>query len=80
MSRETRMAIEHSTPMPQRFESGVSARYETKVFSPWDRKRGTKLTPSPMKLPGYWNGSAGGIAKPFDGAILLESVRVALQS
>ena len=53
MSRETRMAIEHSTPMPQRFESGVSARYETKVFSPWDRKRRTKLTPSPMKLPGY---------------------------
>ena len=25
MSRETRMAIEHSTPMPQRFESGVTA-------------------------------------------------------
>ena len=49
MSRETRMPIEHSTPMPQRFESGVSARYETKVFSLWDRKRGTKLTPSPMK-------------------------------
>jgi hypothetical protein len=46
MSRETRMAIEHSTPMLQRFESGVSARYETKVFSLWDRKRGTKLAPS----------------------------------
>jgi ATP-dependent Clp protease ATP-binding subunit ClpB len=61
MSRETRMAIEHSTPMPQRFESGVSARYETKVFSLWDRKRGTKLTPSPMKLPGYRNGSTGGV-------------------
>jgi len=60
MSRETRMPIEHSTPMPQRFESGVSARYETKVFSLWDRKRGTKLTPSPMKLPGYRNGSPGG--------------------
>jgi hypothetical protein len=61
MSRETRMAIEHSTPMPQRFESGVSARHETKVFSLWDRKRGTKLTPSPMKLPGYRNGGTGGV-------------------
>jgi hypothetical protein len=38
MSGETRMAIEHSTPMPQRSESGVSARYETKVFSLWDRE------------------------------------------
>jgi formate hydrogenlyase transcriptional activator len=28
MNRETRMAIEYSTPMPQRYESGVSARYE----------------------------------------------------
>jgi hypothetical protein len=36
MSRKTMMAIEHSTPMPQRSESGVSARYETKVFSFWD--------------------------------------------
>jgi hypothetical protein len=24
-----------------------------------------------MKLAGYWNGGAGGVAKPFDGAILL---------
>jgi hypothetical protein len=32
------MAIVHSTPMPQRSESGVSARYETKVFSLWDRE------------------------------------------
>jgi hypothetical protein len=38
MSKETRMAIEHSTPMPQHSESGVSVRYETKVFSLWDRK------------------------------------------
>jgi hypothetical protein len=37
MSTETRMAIEHSTPMPQRFENGVSVRYETKVLSFWDR-------------------------------------------
>jgi len=36
MSTETRMAIKHSTPMPQRSESGVSARYETKVLSLWD--------------------------------------------
>jgi hypothetical protein len=36
MSRKTMMAIEHSTPMPQRSESGVSARYETKVLSFWD--------------------------------------------
>ena len=38
MSRETRMAIEHSTPMPQRSESGASPRYETKVFSVWERE------------------------------------------
>jgi hypothetical protein len=38
MSRETRIAIEHSTPMPQRSDSGVSARYENKVFSLWDRE------------------------------------------
>ena len=51
MSRETRMAIEHSTPMPHRSENGVSVRYETKVFSLWDREAGAKkLTPSPMKL------------------------------
>jgi hypothetical protein len=37
MSRETRMAIAHSTPMSQRSESGVSVRPETKVFSLWDR-------------------------------------------
>jgi hypothetical protein len=38
MSTETRMAIEQSTPMPQRSESGVSVHYETKVFSHWDRQ------------------------------------------
>jgi hypothetical protein len=38
MSIETRMAIEQSTPMPQLSESGVSVRYETKVFSHWDRQ------------------------------------------
>jgi hypothetical protein len=38
MSRETRMAIENSTPLPQRSESGVSVRYETKVCSHWDRQ------------------------------------------
>ena len=38
MSTETRMAIEQSTPMPQRSESGASVRYETKVFSHWDRQ------------------------------------------
>ena len=37
MSRETRMAIEHSTPMPQRSENGVSARYV--------RVTATKLAP-----------------------------------
>jgi hypothetical protein len=37
MSTETRLAIEHSTPMPERSESGMSVRYETKVFSLWDR-------------------------------------------
>jgi hypothetical protein len=43
MSIQTRMAIEHSTPMPQRSESGVSARYETKVFSLWDRKASVEV-------------------------------------
>jgi hypothetical protein len=38
MSTETRMAIEHSRPMPQRSESGVSVRYETEVCSHWDRE------------------------------------------
>jgi hypothetical protein len=37
MSTETKIAREHSTPMPQRSESGVNVRYETKVFSLWDR-------------------------------------------
>jgi hypothetical protein len=80
MSRETKMAIEHSIPMPQRSESGVSARYETKVFSLWDREAWGELMDSVMKLNEYLNSSAGGVAKPFDGAILLESVRVTLQS
>jgi len=43
MSTETRMAIEQSTPMPQRCESGVNVRYETKVFSLWDRKAGVEV-------------------------------------
>ena len=38
MGIETRVAIEHSRPMPQRPESSVSVRYETKVFSHWDRQ------------------------------------------
>jgi len=38
MSTETRMAIEQSTPMPQRSEGRASVRYETKVFSHWDRQ------------------------------------------
>ena len=38
MSTETGMAIEQSTPMPQRSESGASVRYETKVLSHWDRQ------------------------------------------
>ena len=37
-------------------------------------KRGAKLMHSAMKLPEYRNSSAGGVAMPFDGAILLESV------
>jgi hypothetical protein len=37
MSIETRMAIEQSRPMPQYSENGVNVRYETKVFSHWDR-------------------------------------------
>ena len=38
MSTETRMAIEQSTPMPLRSESGASVRYETEVLSHWDRQ------------------------------------------
>jgi hypothetical protein len=38
MSIQIRMAIEHSTPMPRRFESSVSVRYETRVFSLGDRQ------------------------------------------
>jgi hypothetical protein len=43
MSTKTRMAIEQSTPMPQRSQSGVSVRYETKVFSHWDRQALAKV-------------------------------------
>jgi len=43
MSTETRMAIEHSIPAPQRSESGVSVRYETKVFSLWERKASAEV-------------------------------------
>ena len=38
MNRERRMAIEQSRPMPQCSGSGVNVRYETKVFSLWDRR------------------------------------------
>ena len=37
MSTETKIAREHSTPMPRHSESGANVRYETKVFSLWDR-------------------------------------------
>ena len=43
MNREPRMAIEHSTPMPQCSESRVSVRYETKVFSRWDLKASAEV-------------------------------------
>jgi hypothetical protein len=43
MSTETRMAIEQSTPMPQRSESGASVRYETKILSHWDRQALTEV-------------------------------------
>jgi acyl-homoserine lactone acylase PvdQ len=38
MSTETRMAMEQSTPMPQRSENGASVRYETNVLLHWDRQ------------------------------------------
>jgi hypothetical protein len=38
MTIETRMAIEQSRPMPQSSESREIVRYETKVFSHWDRQ------------------------------------------
>jgi hypothetical protein len=43
MSTETRMAIEHSTPMPQCSESRVNVRYETKVFPLWDRRASAEV-------------------------------------
>jgi hypothetical protein len=43
MNREPRMAIEHSTPMPQCSESRVSVRYETKVFPLWDRRASAEV-------------------------------------
>ena len=43
MSTRTRMAIEQSTSMPQRFESVASVRYETKVLSHWDRQALTEV-------------------------------------
>jgi hypothetical protein len=43
MSIETRMAIEQSRPMPQCSGSGVNVRYETKVFSLWDRKASAEV-------------------------------------
>ena len=43
MSRETRLAIEQSRPMPQCSESGVSVRYETKLFSLWDREASAEV-------------------------------------
>jgi len=43
MSTETRMAIEQSRPMPQCSGSGVNVRYETKVFSLWDRKASAEV-------------------------------------
>ena len=43
MSKETRMAIEQSTAMPQRSESGVSVRYETRVLSHWDRQASAEV-------------------------------------
>jgi hypothetical protein len=43
MNREPRMAIEHSTPMPQCSESRESVRYETKVLSVWDREASAEV-------------------------------------
>jgi hypothetical protein len=61
MSRENKMAIEHSIPMPQRSESGVSARTKPKFSRFGIGKHGAKLTASPMKFPGYGNVSARGV-------------------
>ena len=43
MSTETRMAMEQSRPMPQCSETRESVRYETKVFSHWDRQACTEV-------------------------------------
>ena len=43
MSTETRMAMEQSQPMQQHPEIGVSVRYETKIFSHWDRQALTEV-------------------------------------
>jgi hypothetical protein len=80
MSRKTMMAIEHSTPMPQRSESGVSARYETKVFSFWDGEAWGEAHAFTYEIAWIPERHCCGVSKPFVGAILLERVRVALQS
>jgi hypothetical protein len=38
MSTQNRTAIGQSTPMPPPPDSGVDVRYETNVFSHWDRQ------------------------------------------
>jgi hypothetical protein len=43
MSREPRMAIEQSRPMPQCSGSGVNVRYESKVFSRWDLRASAEV-------------------------------------
>jgi hypothetical protein len=43
MSTQTRMGIERSRPMPPCSETGVSVRYETKVFPHWDRQASAEV-------------------------------------
>jgi hypothetical protein len=70
MSTETRMAIEQSRPMPQCSESGVSVRYEIKVFSLWDRKASAEVAHactyeiSWMPERQCWRGFLCSVSKP----------------
>jgi len=66
--------------MPQRSENGVSARYEIKVFSLWDQESWGQAHAFTYEIAWRPARQCWRSCNAFDGAILLESVRVALQS
>ena len=81
MSTEARRAIEKSRPMPKTDERGESVRYETKVLSHWDRQERAQVAQAFMyEIAWIPERQCWRSCEAFDGTILLESVRVALQS